>query len=1126
VSVQPNPASLPAVPEGTGACGGCDGVQGATPQPAHNRGGLDAVAVRVGTWAQFRASLHAGLSDSRLAPLNALLTRDSSDFSIALIDAFACAADVLTFHSERIAQESYLGTATERVSLQEMGQLIGYRLRPGVAAEAALAFSVETPPQPPAALAPEPGVFVHGVPAEVPIGIGFKVQSLPGPGEKPQVFETVEALQARPGWNAMRARADADVVPGFGARGTWLAGTATQLKAGDLIVLAGPEFEADAQSNRWDARVLTQVQPDHDAGRTFVAWAEPLGSVLPPMGAATPPTVYALRERVGIFGHNAPDWSALSDEYKAGYLGKAVRQLTPADRLEWPHFNIHAPQGTIADAARGLAVVGAADAASALREVLRSSLAQQQGQATLAERLLAAGTAAGVGTLASRSLRGGAADALESAIAGAAASAVAARLEAELALQPHLPEASGASLTQAIVALEDELLEALPDGIATQAFAGDARALPVLLNLLADDDALQALDADGDADGGNANANRSAIDTSPALARLASGFAGELRQRQAQGGAGAARWLADVAGGQALLQQPLGDAGQAVLAGSVQRVRTAARQGAASVFSRVRQLALQLQAGRLGRAFPGRDTRTVSLEREVSGAVPGSLVLLDAAGARELYKVQAAGSTSRSEFAVQSKSSTLQLAGQGLAGYALQVRQTAVFTRSEALARARTPDPSDVAGDRLAVAAHVGGLPVGRRLLIQGTRRDNGQRLVHAATLVSATPAARAADGGELVFKPSLPAPLLRSSVVVFGNVALASHGETVAQVLGSGNAAEAHQRFALLHAPLTHRAAASESGARAELEVRVGDVAWSERSTLFGAGPQDRVFSTRTDEQGQVWLQFGDGLNGARLPSATHNLRARYRKGLGREGNVGADALSQALARPLGFKGVSNPAPAGGGTDAEPADAARRSMPLGTRTLGRVVSLLDHEDFARAFAGIAKAQARSLRLPAAAQGAVVAITIAAAGGAPIDAANPVWANLLAALQASGDPRVQRRLLAARQRSYRVGLKVRVDAAYEAATVLAGVEVALRAQGAFDARELGQPLHASQVVAAAHAVPGVLAVDLDFLFFAGSLPALRPTLQAAATRLVGAQLQPAELLVLDAGPLVRLETLP
>ena len=42
---------------------------------------------------------------------------------------------MLTFYQERIANESYLRTATERVSLQEMGKLIGYRLRPGVAAE-------------------------------------------------------------------------------------------------------------------------------------------------------------------------------------------------------------------------------------------------------------------------------------------------------------------------------------------------------------------------------------------------------------------------------------------------------------------------------------------------------------------------------------------------------------------------------------------------------------------------------------------------------------------------------------------------------------------------------------------------------------------------------------------------------------------------------------------------------------------------------------------------------------------------------------------------------------------------------------------------------------------------------
>ena len=53
---------------------------------------------------------------------------------------------MLTFYQERIANESYLRTAVERVSLQEMGKLVGYRLRPGVAAETWLAFALETPP--------------------------------------------------------------------------------------------------------------------------------------------------------------------------------------------------------------------------------------------------------------------------------------------------------------------------------------------------------------------------------------------------------------------------------------------------------------------------------------------------------------------------------------------------------------------------------------------------------------------------------------------------------------------------------------------------------------------------------------------------------------------------------------------------------------------------------------------------------------------------------------------------------------------------------------------------------------------------------------------------------------------
>ena len=719
-------------------------------------------------------------------------------------------------------------------------------------------------------------------------------------------------------------------------------------------------------------------------------------------------------------------------------------------------------------------------------------------------------------------LRGSTAATLEAAIAGAAATAVAARLEAELALAPRLPGATGLDVAASITALQTELMQTVPLMVAAQVLGGDPRALPVLLGLLAQDGDLDEV-ASAAANGGNGGNGGNGLLT------VAQEFARRLQDAQGQGTGAVAAWLSDLTHHTAPEQGTLSGAALRVLSHSVQRVQRAAQQGAASVFSRAQALAVQLQAGKLARIFPGRDTGAISLDREYSGVVPGSYLLLERQSYRELYTVQAAGSTSRSEFAVQAKSATLALAGQGLAGFAQQVRQTAVHLRSEALARARTPIEADVSGDRLAVmvdVADVAGLAAGRRLLIRGLRRDNGQALVHAATLVSATPAASTVDGVALVFTPPLPAALLRSSVVVHGNVAQASHGQTVTQVLGSGDASRAHQRFDLQHAPLTHRAAASESGARAELVLRVGGVQWHERATLFGAAASERVYTLSTDEHGRTWIQFGDGTRGARPPSAGNNLRATYRKGLGSAGNVRAEALSQALSRPLGFKGVSNPAPARGGTDAEDSASARRSLPLGTRTLGRVVSVLDYEDFARAYAGIAKAQARVLRLT---HGPVVAITLAAAGGAAIDSSNPLWLNLLAALKASGDPHVQLRLLSVQQRHYRLGLKVRCDAAFDSAAVLAAVLAALRAHGAFDARALGQPVHGSELIATAHGVPGVVAVDLDFLHRAGSAASLRPTLRAADTRIVAGVaggLAAAELLTLDPGPLSRLEVMP
>jgi predicted phage baseplate assembly protein len=287
------------------------------------------------------------------------------------------------------------------------------------------------------------------------------------------------------------------------------------------------------------------------------------------------------------------------------------------------------------------------------------------------------------------------------------------------------------------------------------------------------------------------------------------------------------------------------------------------------------------------------------------------------------------------------------------------------------------------------------------------------------------------------------------------------------------------------------------------------------------------------------------------------NNVRATYRQGLGYEGNVRADTLTQLLTRPLGLKSVSNPLPAQGGTDPEAANQARRTMPLGTRTLGRAVSLLDYEDFALAFTGIAKAQAQVLQLPA---GTTIAITVAAQGGAPLSSSDPMLQNLLLELQAAGDPHVEVVLLPYRVLEFHLGMKIKRDPAYALAPLLAAVEFALRTRYAFDARSLGQPVLQSEVIAVAHSVPGVVAVDLDFLYLTPTVEAPRfgrtdlfdahaksrfgalvprtrvlkarlvkgreERLFASRTRVSGGVALPAELLTLSAAPLDRLEEMP
>ena len=291
-------------------CGCCIGVTRETPAAIFNRAGLSSIAYRAGTHASFKASMLSALSDPAFPALAPLTARDDSDFSIALLDAFAVAADILTFYQERLANKSYLRTAVQQRSVNELARLVGYQPGPGVAASAPLAFTLNE-----AAGSPDPVV----------IDAGSRVQSVPAPGQQPAVFETQAPLTARIAHNALPAETSSPVNWQQVTTSLWLAGTATGLKPGDTILLVDKARLGNPLSEVWELRSVTAVSPDPANYRTRIDWDQGLFTTFQ-QGAADI-QIYAMRKRASLFGVNAPDPAILPNAPAAGVVLRATAQI-------------------------------------------------------------------------------------------------------------------------------------------------------------------------------------------------------------------------------------------------------------------------------------------------------------------------------------------------------------------------------------------------------------------------------------------------------------------------------------------------------------------------------------------------------------------------------------------------------------------------------------------------------------------------------------------------------------------------------------------------------------------------------------------------------------------------------
>lgn len=311
-------------------CGCCAGTAVRTPAAIQNRPGLPTISFRAGVHAQFKATLLAALSSQDHPALRDLHTREDDDLTISVLDAFSAMADVLTFYSERIANETYLRTATERRSVLELARAIGYELKPGVAAATWLAFTVETP--------------ALGSPGYANIVAGTKVQSVPGPDEKPQVYETTESILGRHEWNELHPVRTILREPTLGQRTLRLKGTATNLKPGDPLLIVGDERINNSGNENWDVRRVSKLEifPDADpeGAYTLVTLDRPLGKA--PSGVEPSKRnakVFALRLRASLFGHNAPDWRAMPNSVKAGFVASKKIAAVP-HHSEWPGLTL------------------------------------------------------------------------------------------------------------------------------------------------------------------------------------------------------------------------------------------------------------------------------------------------------------------------------------------------------------------------------------------------------------------------------------------------------------------------------------------------------------------------------------------------------------------------------------------------------------------------------------------------------------------------------------------------------------------------------------------------------------------------------------------------------------------
>jgi len=1005
-------------------CGCCEGTEILTPMPTANRPGLSALAYRIGTHATFLETMKARLTEhyleidsgrvdqhgraqmTRIRPLQGLTTRDGADPAIALLDAWATVADVLTFYQERIANEGFLPTATERHSILEMARLVGYELHPGVASSVYLAFTLE-----------------EGYEVEIPAGT--RAQSLPGPGELPQPFETASPLLARAEWNELLPRMAAPHIIAGVMDTLYLEGT-------DLLLARGDPLLIDSGGLGPSLYRIAEVEPDPVAEHTKVTLRE-----WPVPGVTT--------------GEPQP----LPDSLRKENLNKLFQDLVHGELTEDEVSEMVAEFGdALLLTFRMLAKMPASpERARVLQLIVQTLLETREAIARIDTFPPQSYVHQALGRL--QTWIDTVLEILQAHLPGiiithtpvpepavSVITATTAFSELVQTLIPAAPPAAIAPPSPYHLVTEPSITFSKGSDFVYRALASIYRGLKAKM-------LYTAVQNIGPYEPGEVKVY--------ALRTRAAPFGHNAPPRPGKYGASGGF----TPGGEWAVDDPmdLGDAAQGD-----------------ELHHEPSTLYLDQECQIEPDSWIVIATPSILLpvkldEAEGRSATATSLTAYGLGGKSTRIEL---GEEKWFDNPAEEPFST--------------IRGTNVYVDNEELSLARVPITTEVKLDTIELAGIYDGLVPGRWLIVSGERTDTGgipgiydSELVMLANVEQhAAIGKNAGDASysELFLGNQLAHTYKRDTVKIYGNVVKATHGETRQEVLGSGDGSQAWQQYTLKQSPLTHVSAATPKGIESTLQVRVNQVLWHEAGNLARLKANDRRYLTQTDNEDRTTVVFGDGQHGARPPTGGENIRAEYRNGIGRAGNAAAEQISLLATRPLGVKAVINPQAATGGADRETGDQARRSIPASVTALDRLVSVQDYADFAQTFAGIGKASATVLRDG---RRQFLCLTIAGADNIPIAETSDLFLNLGRALRKFGDPDLPIRLQLVELMLLIVRARIRLHPDYLWEAVAPEIENALLEAFGFEQRDLGQDVQLGEVIRVIQGVEGVVYVDVDLL---------------------------------------------